>query len=50
MESVINMWIPCDDEAFRKIGQAYLIHKEELDKKVPGLAEFVSAAIGHIYQ
>ncbi len=46
----INMWIPCDDTAFRKIGQAYLIHKEELDKKAPGLAEFVSAAIGHIYQ
>ena len=45
----INMMIPCDDEAFRKIGQAYLCDKEELDKKMPGLAEFVSAAIGYMY-
>ncbi|SHO44059.1 MerR family transcriptional regulator [Anaerocolumna xylanovorans] len=45
----INIFIPCDDTAFRKIGQAYLKHKEELDKKTPGLAEFVSAAIMHVY-
>lgn len=46
----INMVIPCDDAAFKKIGQAYLNHKEDLNKKIPGLAEFVSAAIGNIYQ
>lgn len=47
---LINMWIPCDDTAFRKIGQAYLVHKEALDKKTPGLAEFVYEAILHVYQ
>lgn len=47
---LINMWIPCDDTAFRKIGQAYLVHKEALDKKTPGLAEFVYKAILHVYQ
>ncbi len=46
---LINMWIPCDDTAFRKIGQAYLVHKEALDKKTPGLAEFVYKAILHVY-
>lgn len=46
----INMVIPCDDAAFHKVGQAYLEHKEELNKMTPGLAEFVSAAIGCIYQ
>ncbi len=47
---LINMWIPCDDTAFRKIGQAYLVHKEALDKKTPGLAEFVYEAVLHVYQ
>jgi DNA-binding transcriptional MerR regulator len=47
---LINMWIACDDTAFRKIGQAYLVHKEALDKKTPGLAEFVYEAILHVYQ
>ncbi len=47
---LINMWIPCDDAAFRKIGQAYLVHKEALEKKTPGLAEFVYEAILHVYQ
>ncbi|EHQ90599.1 MerR family transcriptional regulator [Desulfosporosinus youngiae] len=46
----INSWIPCDDKAFRKIGQAYLRYKEDLDKKTPGLAEFVYEAILHVYQ
>lgn len=46
----INMVIPCDDAAFHKIGQAYLDHKEELNKKTPGLAEFVSAAIFYVYK
>ena len=45
----VNMVIPCDDATFRKIGHAYLEHKSELDKKVPGLAEFVSMAILHVY-
>jgi len=45
----INKLIPCDDKAIRKIGQAYLLHKEELDKKSPGLAEFVHEAILYIY-
>ncbi len=46
---LITIWIPSDDNTFRKIGQAYLKYKEDLDKKTPGLAEFVSAAIRHIY-
>jgi len=45
----INMLMPCDDTILRKIGQAYLKYKEDLDKKTPGLAEFVSSAIRHIY-
>jgi len=45
----LSIWIPCDDNTFRKIGQSYFEYKEELDKKTPGLAEFVSASIGHIY-
>ncbi|HHV08736.1 MAG TPA: MerR family transcriptional regulator [Clostridiales bacterium] len=46
----ISILIPCDDTAFRKIAQAYLNNKEELDKKTPGLAEFVYEAILHVYQ
>jgi len=46
----INSLIPCDDKVLRKIGQAYLKYKEDLDKKTPGLAEFVSEAILHVYQ
>ena len=45
----INTWIPADDNDFRKIGQAYLNYKEELDKKTPGLAEFVYEAILQVY-
>ncbi|MBC3797995.1 MerR family transcriptional regulator [Acetobacterium tundrae] len=45
----INMLMPCDDVMLRKIGQAYLKYKEDLDKKTPGLAEFVSSAIRYIY-
>jgi DNA-binding transcriptional MerR regulator len=45
----LNILRPCDDAAFRKIGQAYLDHKNELDKKTPGLAEFVSTAIKNMY-
>jgi DNA-binding transcriptional MerR regulator len=47
---LIYMLIPCDDTAFRKIAQAYLVNKEALDKKSPGLAEFVYEAILHVYQ
>jgi hypothetical protein len=39
----------CDDAAFRTIAQAYLDDKKELDKKTPGLAEFVYEAISHVY-
>lgn len=46
---LINMWTPCDDITFRKIGQAYLKYKEDLDKKTPGLAEFIYEAIMHVY-
>ncbi|GLC82717.1 MerR family transcriptional regulator [Lacrimispora brassicae] len=46
---LITMVMPCDDKTFHKIGQAYLNHKEELDKNTPGLAAFISAAIRHIY-
>ena len=45
----INMLMPCDDNMFRKIGQAYLKYKEDLDKKTPGLAEYVNSAIRHMY-
>lgn len=45
----IQLIFPCDDETFRSIGKKYLEHKSELDKKIPGLAEFVSAAIRHVY-
>ena len=45
----INMLIPCDDIMLRKIGQAYLKYKKDLDKKTPGLAEFVYEAIRHVY-
>lgn len=45
----ISILTPCDDAAFRKIAQAYLHDKEEMDKKTPGLAEFINAAIRHIY-
>ncbi len=46
---LINEFISCDDKTFRNIGQAYLEHKIELDTKIPGLAEFVNAAIRHFY-
>jgi DNA-binding transcriptional MerR regulator len=46
----INMVMPCDDTMLQKIGQAYLKYKEDLDKKTPGLAEFVYEAILHVYQ
>ncbi len=46
----ISLLLPCDDTTFRKIGQAYLNHKKELDKKAPGLAEFVYKAISRVYQ
>jgi len=46
---LLTMWVPCDDATFREIGQAYLTYKESLDKKTPGLAEFVHDAILHIY-
>lgn len=45
----IQLILPCDDHTFRSIGQAYLEYKNELDKKMPGLAEFVSAAIRNAY-
>lgn len=46
----VNTWIPCDGKTFCKIGEAYLKYKEDLDKKTPGLAEFVYEAILHVYQ
>jgi DNA-binding transcriptional MerR regulator len=45
---LVNMLMPCDDAALRKIGQAYLDEKEEINQKIPGLAEFVNAAILHM--
>jgi DNA-binding transcriptional MerR regulator len=45
----IQFLFPCDDHTFRSIGQAYLEQKKELDKKMPGLAEFVSTAIRNVY-
>ena len=38
-----------NDIDFHEISQWYLEYKEKVDKKTPGLAEFVSAAIGHSY-
>ncbi|BBN97603.1 MerR family transcriptional regulator [Sporolactobacillus terrae] len=49
-ELINIIWIPCDDQSFRKIGWAYSVHKEALNQKSPGLAEFVSKAILHVYQ
>ncbi len=46
----ISILIPCDDTAFREIAQVYLKYNEDLDKKTPGLAEFVYEAILHVYQ
>lgn len=46
---LITIWIPCDDETYRKVGQSYLAHKDILDKKSPGLAEFVHEAIMNVY-
>lgn len=46
---LINRCIPCDDSTFIKIAQSYLIYKEELDQKTPGLAEFVYKAISYVY-
>jgi len=46
----VNKLIPCDDAALQKIGQAYLDDKGEFNKKIPGFAEFVNAAILHTYQ
>lgn len=48
-KKLLTILIPIDDKFFRKVGQAYLKYKEHLDKKTPGLAEFVSVAIRHIY-
>lgn len=45
----IQLILPCDDKTFRSIGRAYLEYKNELDKKMPGLAGFVSAAIKSLY-
>ena len=47
---LINTWLPSGDKAFREIARAYLEHKEGLDKKTPGLAEFINAAILHVYK
>jgi hypothetical protein len=49
LREFVNILAPCDDTAFCNIGQAYLNDKEELDKKIPGLAEFVYEAISHVY-
>lgn len=46
----VNLLMPCDDATFSKIGQAYLNEKKEISKNVPGLAEFVNAAILHVYE
>ncbi len=46
----ISILVPSDDISFREIAQAYLNDKEEMDKKTPGLAEFVYEAIMHVYQ
>lgn len=46
---LINPWVSCDDKAFRKIGQAYFFYREELDKKSPGLAEFIYKAFLNVY-
>lgn len=48
-KELINIMIPSSDKAFLKIGQAYLTYKEDLDKKVPGIAEFVYEAFLHAY-
>jgi len=44
----VNLLTPCDNAALRKIGQEYLNEKKEINKKVPGLAKFVNAAILYV--
>jgi DNA-binding transcriptional MerR regulator len=46
----VNILMPCDDATLCKIAQEYLNDKKEINKKMPGLAEFVNAAILHVYQ
>lgn len=45
----MSMLNPCDDADFRKIAQAYFVYKGDLDKKTPGLGEFVYKAILYVY-
>ncbi|NLA26448.1 MAG: MerR family transcriptional regulator [Firmicutes bacterium] len=47
---LLGMWIACDDYTLRDVAQAYLDFKEELNEKMPGVAEFVGAAIMHLYR
>jgi DNA-binding transcriptional MerR regulator len=46
----VNILMPCDDDTFRKIAQAYLDERKEINKKIPGLAEFVNASILDVYK
>lgn len=49
-KTFISEFISWEDTFYIKIAQAYLDEKETLDKKTPGLAEFVYKAIIHVYE
>jgi hypothetical protein len=46
---LVTHWFPCSDDAFRKVAQGYLEHKEDMGKTPPELAEFVYEAILYVY-
>lgn len=46
----VQILMPCDDDTLRKIAQAYLNEKKEINKRIPNLAEFVNEAILHILE
>lgn len=49
LREFIGILNPNNDIDFHEISQSYLEYKDKIDKKIPGLAEFISAAIEHVY-
>jgi len=46
---LLTHWFSCSDDAFRKAAKGYLMHKEDMGKTPPELAEFVYEAIMYAY-
>lgn len=44
-QEFVSVSMPCDKPALLQIGQAYLNNKNTINKKSPGLAEFINEAI-----